>query len=126
MAILETDPLDIKLNADGDIDIDPELGMTFVSGLEGVMQLVGVILRLYKGEWFWDEEEGVPWFQTILGEKFDRATLYDALLPKILETVCVTGVDNFAITFDNDTRKARVSGIVRTQFGDSDLDEEFP
>lgn len=126
MAILSTEPIDVRLTASGDIEVDPINGVQFSYGLEGVGWLVSVNLKLFQGEWLFDEEAGMPYFQSILGEKFDANALRDAATKVILGTPYVTGIRTLEVSFDNTIRKASLSGQAITEFGDIEISEEIP
>lgn len=125
MAILETDPLDILLDDDGDIIVDPVVGITFVSGLDGVAQLVKIALRLFRGEWFLDLDAGVPYFQSILGKKYDAVALRAEIVTAVMGVPCVTEIIELTLDFDGETRTASVSVSLRTQFGDTVVELEL-
>lgn len=124
MALLETDPVDIKLDEDGDIDMDPELGFTFVSGIDGIAQLVKIALRLFRGEWFLDLDAGVPYFQTILGFKYDAAALRGEIERAVVVPEVVS-IAEITLEFDGATRTASVAVDLRTRFGDTVVELEL-
>lgn len=123
MALLETDPLDILLTADGDWAMGPD-GLTFVSGIDGVAQLILIGLRLFQGEWMFDLDAGVPYFQSILGEKFSADVLHDEVTKVIVGTPGVVEILNLSITYDGTTRRSAVTASVRTEFGDTEIETE--
>lgn len=119
MALLETDPLDVELDEDGDALIDEE-GLHLIGGIEGVAQLCLIALRLFLEEWFQNLEVGMPWFQEILGEKYDEPLIRRRVIETLLGVTGVVGVLTLAITFEN--RNVRITASVRTLFGDTTLD----
>ena len=121
MAFLETDPLDVQLDEDGDILIDED-GLHLTSGIEAVAQLCSIAVKLFKGEWFKDLDKGVPWFQEILGEKFDKILVEARLTETLVSVPGVVEVLSLDASFDRATRRVVVSGAVRTEFGDVPLD----
>lgn len=125
MALLESDPLDVLLGEDGDIVVDPVLGVTFVSGIAGVAQLVKISLRLFLGEWFLDLDAGVPYFQTILGKKYDAVTLRAEMVKAVVSVPGVVEILSLTLEFDGATREASVSLALRTEFGDTVVELEL-
>lgn len=123
---LETEPLDILLDETGDIVVDPVVGITFVSGLEGVGQLCVIALRLWEGEWIYDIEEGMPYLRTILGQKYSSDAIRDAAGKALRGVPYVTEVGSLAVTFDPTIRKASLTGNVKTVFGDLEITTEVP
>lgn len=94
---------DIKLDlTTGDIDLTGG-ALSIVSGAEAVTQELYIRFRFFKGEWFLNREEGVPYYE-ILGEKPSQATI-EALFRKVI-TTCpgVISLDFFAASLNNDTR----------------------
>lgn len=57
--------LDFRTDADGDMVADNG-DIALVGDVDGIKQLVGQYLAFYLGEWFLDEEIGVPYFERIL------------------------------------------------------------
>lgn len=122
MALLETDPLDLRLDADGDLYIGPN-GPELIGGIEGVTQLAVIQLRLFLGEWFANLEEGLPWMQEILGEKFDEEL--ESLIRKLVthrmtrKVPGVTALLALVVKFDGSPRALSISLGLRTVFGDT-------
>lgn len=119
--MLETDPIDLKLDDDGDLFIDED-GAHLTTGIEAVVQAVRFRLQLFRGEWFLNLDVGVPWFQEFLGEKYDPELLRQRLIEAIKDTPGVVEVVSLVIAFDSPTRKISVTWSVRSEFGDTDPD----
>lgn len=118
--MLETDPIDILLDDDGDLLIDGD-GLHFSSGLQGVAQAVRIRLRLFAGEWFLNLDAGVPWWE-ILGEKPNDVLLRQRLIEAIRGTPGVVEVLQLAIAWDGPRRRVTVTYALRTAFGDTEPD----
>lgn len=125
MALLATDRLDRRLDADGDIYIGPD-GSEGIAGIDGVVQLAVIQLKLFLAEWFANLEEGLPWFDEVFGKKYDaaldqriRAFVTDRMMRKV---PAVTGVFGLALTFDNRARALSISLGLKTAFGDTPAD----
>lgn len=118
--MLSTDALDLKLDPEtGDLALGSDGGLQFVSGLEGVAQLVKIRLRLFRGEWFLNLDAGVPYYEEILGEKFSDTILRRRLLEAINGTPGVVETITLGISHDAYTRVITVTWAVRTEFGDT-------
>ena len=120
--MLETDPVDFALDADGDLDIVVATGLRFVSGLEGVEQLCRIAVQTFKGEWFADLDLGVDWFGLILGKPFNENTIRSELRRVLLTVPNVTDVLAVVPTFNRATRTLDISWQTRTVWGDSVVD----
>lgn len=119
--LLATDFLDARLDDDGDIYIGPN-GPEWISGIEGVSQLVAIAIKLFKGEWFLNLDAGVPYFQEILARKFDRALTRQRLLEQIEKVPGVVQVLLLEVEFEATTRTMSVRIKLRTLFGDTEAD----
>jgi hypothetical protein len=113
-----TDPLDAELDtATGDVIID-EQGLRLIGGISGVAQLIGIALRLFRGEWFMNLDAGVPWFQDILGQKYDEATLRRRLSDEIATVPGVSSVTALSISRDSAARTVSIAWGVIVEFVD--------
>lgn len=119
--LLESDILDVRLTENGDLYVGPN-GLEFVSGLEGVGQLVVIAIRMFLGEWFLNLDKGMPWFQEILGQKDAEDTLRRRLAETALGVPGVTAIISLTVELDGSTRRASGSMVVRTVFGDTPPD----
>ena len=89
---------------------------------ETVAQAVGTRLRLLRGEWFLDQEEGLPAGTEILGA--GTQTLYDqAIQNRILETLGVTGIADYGSLLNNTTRALTVNCTIRTVYGNAQVQQ---
>lgn len=128
MATLITDPIDLLLGSDGDLDVGTDL--TFSSGLAAVAQGITIRLAKQRGEWFANRDEGVPWLPNdvvaesaaILGQKFNEAKVRAAVRDAILAAPGVLGIASLVVSFDRATRTVAVTWSARTIFGDTDPD----
>lgn len=94
----------------------------FTYGTFAVAQAIKTRLKLLKGEWWEDTEEGLPLFQEILGKQGTKDNLYitDTLIKeKIIGTPNVTSITDFSSTYEN--RSYSFSCTVNTKFGELNL-----
>jgi hypothetical protein len=127
--MLESDYLDLKIDPEtGDLAIGPDGGFVMVSGREGVAQLVRIRLKLFKDEWFLNLDAGVPYYDEILGEKFSDLTLRRLITEQIMgkhglaRVPGVVGISSLGIEYDARLRRAIVTWIILTEFGDTEPD----
>lgn len=113
--MLSTDPIDLLLDANGDLVIPVQ----FVSGLQAVIQRVKIRLQMFRGEWFLNQELGVPYYQEVLGHKFDKAKTLSIFRQPIITTPGVIELISISVTFDPHTRLMSISFRAITGFGDT-------
>lgn len=118
MALLATDPVDLLLDSDGDIVVrDGDL--VWARGVDAVAQIIRIRLLMFKGEWFANLDAGVPYYQDLLGQKYDEAKVQDAMRAAITGAPGVAEVLSLRVTFNGATRSVRVDWEVRCEFGDT-------
>lgn len=126
--MLSTDPIDLLLDANDDLVIDTDLQWS--RGLPAIAQGIRIALRLVKGEWFLDLDDGVPYYEregvsvndALLGGRFSEAKALASFRSAILRAPGVNTITSLAVVFDGPTRKLTVTWSVRTVFGDTPVD----
>lgn len=126
MAYLVTDPICLATDRDGDIIVP----LQWARGLDAVVQGCRTRLRMVRGEWFLNRDEGVrylpndivPAAQSILGQKFDRLRCDADMRGAILKTPAVVEVLLMSIEFNARTRAVTVRWQARAEFGDTPVD----
>lgn len=121
MPLLESDPQDLLLDANGDLVIDEE-GLHFVFGLQAVAQAIRIRILMFRGEWFLNMDIGVPYFEGIIGDTYDEATARAAIVAAILDAPGVTGIKSLSVDFDGGTRKLTIAFVAQSLFGDTPED----
>lgn len=111
----------------GDMQFGHSLADFWHDQPEGVGQAVLTRLRLYRGEWFLDVDEGTPWGGFPLNDavvaqgqilgSHTAQTRDLALKQRILETEGVLGIRAYSSSVDPDTRVFSVNVEVDTIYG---------
>ncbi len=128
MSILISDPIDILLDSDGDIDFTN--GGEFSVGVAAVAQGIRIAVLLVRGEWFLNLDAGVAWYendsviasQAILGQAFDELKVLAAMREAIEDVPGVASVATLTVEFNGATRAMSVAWRVLTEFGDTIAD----
>lgn len=118
--MLSTDPVDLLFAADADLDVSA--GLQFTSGSAAVAQGIRIRIQTFRGEWFLDLDTGVPYYQDLLGARFNDARARAAFRDTILSTPGVAKLLSLTVAFDRSTRVLSVSWKVQTEFGDTITD----
>lgn len=108
-----------RLDENGDLTFGGGRGDYLQNSVAAVVQVVWTRLRLWRGEWFLDTEEGTPWSQAVLGFG-TRDLIEPALRARILGTPGVTDIVSFGLVID-EQRQASIRVTIATAFGNADL-----
>lgn len=117
--MLSTDPIDILLNASGDLDLSNGKDLQLSAGQTGVAQAIRIGVQFVMGEWFADLDKGVAYFEKIWGQKFDEPVVLTEFRKAILAAPGVGRLDSITATFNNATRVLTVTWVAITEFGDT-------
>jgi hypothetical protein len=104
--------MDLKLDGNGDVIFSN--GHTIVVSEAGanVAQRLYIMLRTFAGEWYLNTEHGVPYFQSILGQKTTKQAIDLIFQQKILTELGVQEIVDFTSNLSTD-RKYNMSFKVR-------------
>lgn len=111
-----TPGVDFALDANGDLDLSHgDLRMT--TGIEAVAQGIQVRLLAFRGEWFADLDDGVPYYEDLLGQKFNEAVARDAFRSAIAAAPGVLQVLTLSLSFHGPTRTLSLAFEAQTNLG---------
>lgn len=101
---------DLKMSSTGDLYINPqgdlEIHTDFV---EGVRQNLTIRLKFFKGEWFRNELEGIPYYQDVLVKNPSLPVITTVFRKAIISTPGVASLTVFLADFDPSLRKLSLS-----------------
>jgi hypothetical protein len=107
-----------------DANHDPVMGggaADFVSDIDAVAQAIQTRLLLFLGEWWENQEVGLPLFQNILGQGASQSRLLHIVSQLIQQNIYgapyVTDIPVVQIQFDPVTRTFQFYAVVLTTFG---------
>lgn len=98
---------------------------SFLTGTDAVAQAVYTRLRLLLEEWWEDQTDGLPYFQSIAAVYLSKGKqLVDTIIQKRIEgTKGVTSVYDFVSEFNSETRHYSFQCKVDTQYGSIEIGE---
>lgn len=117
-------PRDLLLSTvTGDIVITGG-ALQWTSGQAAIGQSCRIAMQLFQGEWFLNLSLGIPYWQSILGQKpaVAIAAARIAFNAALLGVDGVVKVTKLNVTFDSTTRAMSVDWQVTTIFGDTPAD----
>lgn len=103
MAILRTIPT-------GDLAIEHS-AFVFIEGPEFVRQKLATRFQFFKGEWFLDKRQGIPYFRDVFINRPNLDVIRSLFRRVILSTPGVAAVKTLTVARIPGTRKADVSFI---------------
>jgi len=113
-----------KLTEDGDYTLGS--GQDFlVNNPEAVAQAVLTRLKLWRGEWFIDLEDGTPYSQEILGKRQRGGSPDGAIKRRILQTEGVREILSYSSNFDGNTRRLKIDATIATIYGTAQISERL-
>lgn len=106
--------MDILLDKSGDLYISPDGDIVLENS---IAQKIRIKLLWFEGEWRWDEEEGMPYMESLLVKAPDTDYFEEVVREKIFEVDEVTEVRDTAVIFDRQTRAASIRYTAATDYG---------
>jgi hypothetical protein len=98
---------DLQLDTDGDLELEAG-DLVLIRGAEAIIQAVNIALQFVKGEWFYDLEAGVPYFQDVLVKNPSPDLLQSTFRKAVLEVKGIESVTSLSLTLDRSTRTLSV------------------
>jgi hypothetical protein len=119
---LENEPRDLLLGLDNDLIITNDLDWS--RGIAAVAQSCRIKLQMFRGEWFLDLDEGIPFWDDILGQKAEAAIAVarQEFRAALLAIEGVLEISKLEVSFESTTRLMRITWQVRTALGETPVD----
>lgn len=92
----------------GDLDISNG-EIYLVTGKQAILQNIIQRLRTFYGEWFLDNEVGLPYYQEVLVKNPDQSKIDALFINKILGTPGVTQLSTYSFSPNTTTRILSIS-----------------
>ena len=120
---LTNDPRDLKADASNDI-IVTNGDLVWSRGADAVTQDCRVVMQMFAEEWFLNLSAGIPYLQSIFGQKpaiaIAAATVY--IRANLMAVSGVVAVTKLQINFSSRTRTMNISWQVQTGTGNTQPD----
>lgn len=114
--------MDLLLNQKThDLVID-SFDLVLVDGLDLIRQRLKQRLLTVRGEWFLNEEIGLPWFAEINAKGTPEGRIRALLIEEITETEGVLSLDRFELDYNARTRTMLVQFEVTATAGRVDME----
>lgn len=110
-----------------DIDLSTG-GLQLVTGIDAILQNSRIRFRFFKGEWFLNTTEGIPYFENILIKNPNSITMQSIFRQVILTTEGIASLSRFNLDTSkvSSERKARLSYTAVSDTGEIiEFDREF-
>lgn len=104
---------DIKLTKEWDLPIH----MALIDGADRVAQQIKITLGFWKGEWFLDTRQGVPYIERILVKNPNSSHIRQVLQEQIASVDGVTRASVDSVLVDQQSRTAEVIYSAETDRG---------
>lgn len=118
--------LDIKVDpATNDLALDDSGDLIWIEGAEAIAQHVRIRLRFVRGEWFLNQDEGFPFFETVLVHHPSTPAITEAYRRAIAETPGIASVEKCVVTIDRQARTVTVDAEATTTDGTTLTGDDF-
>lgn len=97
--------MDILLDGNGDMIITPEGDIVLK---DSVAQEIKIRLKWFEGEWRWDRDEGLPYFDSLFIKNPDTDYFESRIREKIFDVEDITEVRDVSVEYDHKTRRADI------------------
>jgi len=117
--------IDLKLNTH-DLTLSDDLDLALIAGVAEVAQHLLVGLKLFLGEWFLAEDDGIPYWQHVLTNAPNTRVIEGLFRQDILADQDIESLTSFVLELDRATRKVDVDFVAVSKIGIIDVNAVFP
>jgi hypothetical protein len=111
--------MDLALDTDGDLAIDAG-DAYYLTGVDAIAQHIKIKLRFFLGDWFLNPDEGMPYYDTVLGVKNPSISAVRALFRKaIVSTPGIVELQNLTLDYDTSARTLAVDFTAKCSDGET-------
>lgn len=109
---------DMLLDADGDIVITDDLVLV-TDIVTAAAQQIRLAIGMFKGENFLDLDDGTPFYEDILGQKFNENKIRGVIRERIMTVDLVATLEPLTLAFNRGTRVLTIGWHATTITGES-------
>lgn len=113
---------DFALAADGDLYLNRNGDVEIIGSIRQALQIK---LKWFLGEWVFNPDLGVPYFEDILIKNPNQAIIEKDIREQILSVEGVTGIDSLSLSWDRQTRNLSCKFITQTTEGEIESEVSF-
>lgn len=106
---------------DGEPVLDALGNIKIIEGLESLSENLDQRLKLFKGKYFMNTAEGVPYFEEIIKKPVDPDLSASVLNAEILKESEVTNIRDVVAGLDRETREFSYSSVIESIFGTAEV-----
>lgn len=96
--------------------------LQLVAGGAAIAQAVKIRLLFFKEEWFLDLDQGMPYWQEILGKKTTASVLRSIFRDQILDTPGILELPTLSLAFNGSSRELAMSFKATTDLGELNVE----
>jgi len=108
---------DFGLDEDGDEYAD-STGLAMTGDLPGIKQQVALRLGFFKGEWFLNEDTGIPWYEEIIVKNPNLIRIREIFRDAILSVTGIREVTFMDLLFSSYSRTLDLKFKASTNLGE--------
>jgi hypothetical protein len=102
-----------------DHDLDLQLGQAYlIDATDALAQRLRIRFRFFLGEWFLNQNEGIPYFRDVFVKNPSRALLTSLFRDVVLNTPGIASVQSFELEMDASARSLSVRFDALTSTGE--------
>lgn len=116
---------DLAFDNSGDLLIE-NFDISFVSGIDQIVQNLAFRLRFFQGEWYLDIDAGIPYYEDFFIKAPNQIRIESLLKQEIIDTVGVLELTDFSSDFNSSLRRFSVIFSASTNEGIINLEVEVP
>lgn len=113
---------DFALAADGDLYLNRNGDVEIIGSIRQALQIK---LKWFLGEWVFNPNLGVPYFEDILIKNPNQAIIEKDIREQILSVEGVTGIDSLSLSLDRQSRNLICKFIAQTTEGEIESEVSF-